>query len=125
MSKTRTKNKQKRKQLAKQRLTPRPEETRAADAITVFWMVCLLATLAAEIAYAVMFFVNRSETESATIAALSNAMFLVALLCGIATLIATPVTWNVRNVAPPKKIVAFAVCVASLPILTLVVSNLT
>lgn len=117
MSKSRKKKKYKSKK-ASQRTPPESVETRAADAMTVFWMVSFLATLAAELAFAGAFLLNRNQ-PSETGTALTNAMFLISVLCGVSTLLATPVTLTLRSVEPPKRIVLLAILISSVPLVAL------
>jgi hypothetical protein len=104
----------------RRRESPRnDQESRTAEAVTVAWMLSLMATLAAELVGvgARIALVLLGPSDKARV--LSAAFLVVALLAGLITLVLTPVTLKVRRVAPPRFVVTAAVVIGCLPLVTL------
>jgi hypothetical protein len=98
----------------------RPGESRTAEAVTVAWTLCLLATLVAEAgallsrAYLVLF------SGPLWLQVLSGVLLFVALVAGLVTLALTPMTWRLRRVPPPRAIVVVAVAAGLMPLVAVV-----
>lgn len=117
---------------AKKRRKNRPQssrpaavpESRAAEAVTVAWMLCFLATVLAEALGLLTRMAMAFGVEMAAIRVLSITLLLVALLSGLVTLVLTPVAIKLRRHAPPRPVIIMACVTGILPLLTLVLLSL-
>jgi hypothetical protein len=104
---------------------PAQEETRASLMVTVVWMLGTLCTFGAEV---VGVFVNTivvvTQSAPTWLQAVSETLFMVALITGLMSLVITPVCLKIRHAPPPKPITLLAVAIATMPLLTLVVRSL-
>lgn len=100
-----------------------PPEDRRAEATTVIWMLCVLATvLSQSIAFLVQFglsFATDPEQIPATIWALPGLMLFTAFLTGALTLLLIPLVYRFRQTPPPRPITIFAIFVSILPLAVL------
>ena len=101
----------------------RIEESRAAEATTVFWMLTMLATLGAEIlALAgwawLALFSARQESDTA-IQSLPTLLLTTAGLTGLICLLLIPLVYKLRQSPPPKAMTLFTVLISITPMLLL------
>lgn len=105
-----------------------PQESRAAEALTVFWMLTMMATLAAELASAAVWgllqLAGKAEDLPAAVGLLPGLLMLIAVTTGILCLLLTPLAWHVRRQPPPLGVVVLAVVIGASPLLTLLVLRL-
>ena len=114
------KQKTKRKGPSAEKYRP-PAENRAAEAVTVGWMLSLFATVTAEFTGGVVRMVLLlTEGDSPALAVFSATLLGVATLSGVITLILTPVTISMRKVRPPQGIIYTAIVAGSVPLLILI-----
>lgn len=107
-------------------LSPRAlagEESRGSVAVTVSWMLTLLATTGGMIVAVVCFFLSRSlqlsPQQAEVFGLLAGVMTIVAALTGLLCLILTVVVYRVRRDRPPISITVAAVFVSCLPLATM------
>jgi len=102
-----------------------PAESRAADAVTVAWMLTLTATLLAELVAAAgwMFLriVGWEPEKAGPIAALPELLLVIAALTGAVCVLLVPVTYKVRQQPPPLPISVAAVVIGLAPWLVIAV----
>jgi hypothetical protein len=91
-------------------------ESPAAQAITVFWMTSLLATVLAELCGLAARMVVLLVDAPPSITLLSNLLLLVAALAGLVCLALTPAVLRWRRVPPPVAITRFAIGASLLPL---------
>jgi hypothetical protein len=99
-----------------------PQENRAAEAVTVAWMLTTMATLAAEvlalILWAVVWIYNRGHIPDGALA-LPALMLFIAAVTGTLCLLMAPLTYRVRAVPPPSGVTIMAVTVGAVPLVTI------
>ncbi|WP_425619229.1 hypothetical protein NA78x_002967 [Anatilimnocola sp. NA78] len=107
-------------------LSPRlllEQESRASIAVTVAWMLTILATTGSLIAAGICVLLRRSvelAPEPAKVLAILPGVFtFIAATTGIACLLLTVVVYRVRRDRPPTSITFVAVLVGLLPIATM------
>jgi hypothetical protein len=115
-AKKKRKNKAKqRRRLAKASL---PIEDRRSEAVTVAWMLAIIATLGAEIVGGVSLLVTSDWNASAeTRSLLPGLMLFIAVVTGVICLLLTPLVHRFRRDPPPAPIQYVAVTASVLPIL--------
>ncbi|MCA9212212.1 MAG: hypothetical protein KDB27_04030 [Planctomycetales bacterium] len=94
---------------------PYSHETRAADAVTVFW---LLAGFASGMAQLAMFILRAARTSFEDLdrwAAFHGVVAVIAVVTGIITLVVTPIALRVRRIPPPQPIIAGMILLGGLP----------
>ena len=100
----------------------RPSEDRAALALTVVWMLTLLASAGAQAIAALMltvaWAVAPGADEPSLPAVMAAALVPAAAITGLLCLALTPLVWRIRAVKPPRTIVAAALLVGALPLVT-------
>ena len=96
-------------------------ETQAAEAVTVAWMLTLLATLLAEVSSSIVRMVALRQAEPGKLGMLANLLFFIAVVSGIATVLLTPLTLSLRRTPPPRPLVVAAVVVGLLPLAVLLI----
>ena len=99
---------------------PRQEEPKASVVVTVGWMLGGLATFGAEVIGVVLkaaAWANESIPD--WLLAITNVLFLVALVSGVFTLIMTIICHKVRPTPPPKPITRLMLAIALMPIVVL------
>lgn len=105
-----------------------PQESRAADAVTVFWMLTMMATLGAEVvslvSYALIAQADDPTTLPLTLRMLPGLLQMTALVTGVLCLLLTPVAYKLRRVPPPGGVVVIAVAVGAFPLITLLLMQL-
>lgn len=91
-------------------------ETRAIDALTIFWMLSSLTALALTlVGLSLSWAVSRSEgTERWSM--LAELLLFASLISGLVTLLLTPLTVKLRRVPPPRPVTWAAVLIGLLPL---------
>ena len=91
------------------------------EAITVAWMLTMLATTGADVLLAiaaVLFAPIASQAKDPRLAPmLPQVMLLIASICGIVCLLLTPVVYRFRRDPPPLTITVFGVIASIVPLL--------
>jgi hypothetical protein len=100
------------------RLT-RTGETRLADALTVFWMITVMQVLLFQLATVGFRWYYHRHPEQPQIGALSELLYLCAVLGGCISLLLFPLVWKLRRNKPPLGITLFATITAALPIVAM------
>lgn len=99
-----------------------PQESRAADAVTVAWMLTMLATFVADvlalILWAVVWLSNRGHVPVEA-RALPALMLFIAAVTGTLCLLLAPLIYKVRIVPPPRGVTMIAVTVGAAPLVTI------
>jgi hypothetical protein len=95
----------------------RTGETRVADALTVFWMVTVMAVLLLELATVGFRWYFHLHPNNQRIGMFADLLYLCSALVGCISLLLLPVVWRLRRVKPPRSITLFALVTAALPII--------
>ncbi|MBX3412982.1 MAG: hypothetical protein KF708_09870 [Pirellulales bacterium] len=99
-------------------------ETRLADFFTVGWMLTVMMTCLCEVgAFALGVFLRYSEGGT-NFELLRGMLLFAAVVLGLVTLILTAVVWRLRRVPPPTSVTLFAIVVAVVPMLTMIIQSL-
>jgi hypothetical protein len=105
-----------------------PQESRAAEAVTVFWMLTMMATLGAElvslVSYALIARAEDPATLPLALRMLPGLLQMTALVTGLLCLLLTPVAYKLRRVPPPGGVLVIAVAVGAFPLVTLLLMQL-
>ena len=103
---------------------PTDGESRASVAVTVAWMLALLATLAAEVIAIPATIISRLNPqplgEGVTTAHIAELFLFLALVSGLLSAGLVPVVYRVRTIPPPRAIVIAALVAAAVPPITMV-----
>jgi hypothetical protein len=96
------------------------QESRAAVAITVVWMLACLSTLAG-VAVVLglvgwMRFFPAAAGQRHPLAPVAGTLLMVALVTGVVNLLLLPISQRVRRVPPPRAIVVLSVMSGILPV---------
>jgi hypothetical protein len=94
-------------------------ETRAADTLTVCWMVTVMTVVMLEFSTIGFRWYASTHPEIEPIGAFADVLYLCAALCGFFALILTPIVWKIRRVKPPLPVTLFAIGAAAIPIIFL------
>jgi len=98
-----------------------PTESRVSVFVTVGWMLGAMATFGAEAGgFALQAIAWSADPTPEWMEAIASVLFLVALVCGVFTLVLTPICLKVRPSPPPKSITRMVVVVATVPMMVLV-----
>jgi hypothetical protein len=99
------------------------EESRGSVAVTVSWMLTMLATAGGMVVAVICFFLSRSlqlsPQQADLFGLLAGVMTVVAAVTGLLCLVLTVVVYRVRRDRPPISITIAAVFVSSLPLATM------
>jgi hypothetical protein len=98
-----------------------PEESQAADALTIGWMLATITTLICQIGALGARWAALGNPAVRQLNLFSGFLFFAAMAIGAVTLALIPVLYRIRKLAPPRAVVVFAVVVAIAPWVTLVV----
>lgn len=106
-------------------------ESRAAEAVTVFWMLTILAVTLAGLGalssgvlhwmWVVPSSSDAAAPSSQPLLLLSGSLLFTASVCGAVCLLLTPLAYRIREHPPPLSITVFAVLVSVVPMITLAV----
>ena len=113
-----------RKGLPRQRVS----ESRSAEAATVAWMLATVATLAAEIAVAVIqtwiilgeIPVDNGKLLEPGAIRLLGVLFLIAVTSGCCNLLLLPLVYRLRQVPPPRLVTIWSCVIGVVPLVTVV-----
>ncbi len=95
------------------------QETQAAEAITVFWMVSALAAVSAQaLGLVLQLYMRQQEKPEAWLVVASRTLLLVAFVAGVMTLVLTPLVLRSRTVPPPRPIIVGAVLAGVMSLVT-------
>ncbi len=115
----------KRKGGKKSKPPDRPLESRAAEAVTVAWMLTTLATLVAEVGGVIgwLLLVSAADPQklARSVAVLPGLILYIGLITGIIGLVLAPVAHRIRRVPPPTSVTVVAVVIALSPAVTIFV----
>lgn len=92
-------------------------ETRAADAVTVSWMVAVATTLICGSVAALVALVTMNRPESDGARLFAALLHFAASISALVTLLLTAVVLSIRQHAPPPSITAFAIGLSLLVLL--------
>lgn len=96
-------------------------EDQRAEAVTVVWMLCIVATLMGDLFGFGGHFLLRLISEPAAapeaVRALPGVMLFTALMTGLISVVLTPFVYRFRRSPPPAAITVFAITVATLPLI--------
>lgn len=98
-----------------------PAETRAADAVTVGWMLCVVTALICNVGAMVVRWALSDYSDHINLQVLFALLAFSALVAGTLSLCLLPVVLRTRRVPPPPGIIVFAIVVGVMPLLTLVI----
>ena len=93
-----------------------PQETKAAEVVTVGWTVCLTTVLLCDLVTVMVHLVIPLFSEGIRWQVFENVMLFSGSLIGLFCLILVPVVYRVRRVPPPIGIVLFAIFISAAPI---------
>ena len=113
----------------KRRVQDEPEETQAAEVVTVVWTLSVLTGLFCDVgaALALLYVSARGGVQADQpdlVVLLSVLLFFAATIIGVLSMILLPIVLRVRQVPPPRGFVVFAVLVAVAPILAMIVQRM-
>ncbi len=101
----------------------RPEETRAAEAVTVAWMLSMLATAMAEIltigSWALALLFVDSHEEFKPLRTLPGLLLFLAVITGIVCLALGPIAQWLRKTRAPTSVFVTAMVIGVLPLINL------
>jgi hypothetical protein len=93
-----------------------PQETKAAEVMTVGWTVCLTGVLLCDLVAVMVHLVIPLFFAAIHWQVFENLMLFSGALIGLFCLILVPVVYRVRRVPPPIGIVMFAIFISTAPI---------
>lgn len=94
-------------------------ESRAAEVLTVGWMLCVFTAMACEVGYALVRLVLNAIWPAASWEVLLVLLLVACTLVGFLVLMLTPVVLRARRQPPPRAIVVFALVVGAAPLVLL------
>lgn len=97
-----------------------PAESKASDAITVAWMLCVVTGLICDVGAIIVRWTLSGYSDNVNLQVLFALLAFSALVAGTLSLCLLPVVLKTRRVPPPPGIVVFAIVVGVMPLLTLV-----
>jgi hypothetical protein len=99
----------------KAREPERLPETKAADALTVAWMLSVMTTLMCELAWAASRQWVYLHPDQPQMAMFCQLLFFSALVTGGVSLLIIPFVYRLRRLLPPRGITVFAAIVGAAP----------
>jgi len=96
---------------------PQAAETKAADAITVGWMLTVVSALLCELGAACSGWYVALHSQSQRMALLHGLLLFSAEVVGLASLLMIPVVYRVRRVPPPPSVTIGSVVIGAAPII--------
>lgn len=94
-------------------------ESRAAEFMTVGWLLTAITTLVTELAGAFVTWLSKGN-PSVGIAALANVLLFAALVSGLFSLGLLAAAWRLRRVKPPRGLMVMTIVICLVPLATLV-----
>lgn len=99
-------------------------ESRAADFMTVGWLLTCFTTLICELGGVVATWYANGHPEARGIVTLAGVLMFAAGLTGLFSLVLLATAWKLRTVKPPRGIVVFSLVVGLAPPVILLVNRL-
>lgn len=91
-------------------------ELRAADSMTIFWMLCGVTTLIIEVAIIAIASYGWATGESSSqLEAISMLLLMIAMVTGTLSMLLIPIVLQQRRAVPPKAIVRGMLVIGLLP----------
>ncbi|MFI4875153.1 MAG: hypothetical protein ACIALR_07440 [Blastopirellula sp. JB062] len=110
------KSKSLRKSKSSQHRAGNGPDSRTADSMTIFWMLCGVTTLLAEIAIiGLLGYVWASDQPSMQLEAIAMLLLMVSMVTGTISVLLIPIVLQQRRAAPPKAIVRGMLIIGLLP----------
>lgn len=106
-------------------IDPATGEGRRAEAVTVAWMLTMLATTAADVLAALMFtllpllFAEAGKEAGMSPLVFPRLLLLIAALTGTVCVMLTPFVYRFRRVPPPPSITAYGLIASIAPVVGL------
>jgi hypothetical protein len=100
------------------------EESRAAEFMTVGWLLTTFTALICELGGVVATWYANHHPQALGIAALGGILMFAAVLTGLFSLGLLTAAWKLRIVKPPQGIVVFSIVVALAPLAVLLLKRL-
>jgi hypothetical protein len=94
-------------------------ESRAAEVLTVGWMLCVFTATACEVGYALVRLVLSALWPAETWEVLLVLLLIACTLVGFLVLMLTPAVLRARRQPPPRAITVFALVVGAAPLVLL------
>jgi hypothetical protein len=91
-------------------------ESRAADFLTIGWLLATFTTLVCELGGAAAVWIARGKPEALGIAALGLVLVVAAVVTGLLSLLLLAAAWKLRIAKPPRGITVFALFVGLAPV---------
>jgi hypothetical protein len=91
-------------------------ETRAAEALTVFWMLATLATGLAQAGAAVLVLIDYLAGSLQGLADLAKLAIFMALVTGVVALVCLPLVLRQRRTPPPRAVLIAAIVITAFPV---------
>jgi hypothetical protein len=104
------------KRKSKAPVTELPDESRAAEAVTVAWMLSVMVAVVCELGWLATRWWIAAQPTAEMVAALGELLFFSALITGTMALVLVPVVLRSRSELPPRGITFFALVVGVLPL---------
>jgi hypothetical protein len=104
---------------------PAPNESQAAEAATIGWMLCVLTATVCELGVLAARLYFLWHPDATVIGTAGELLLFASAIIGLVTLALIPVVYRVRRVKPPSPVTAFAVAVGIVPWLILLRQLLT
>ena len=92
------------------------------EPLTVFWVLTILTTIAAELFYVLLSLIESAGWKWQTLPNLIALIFFISLCTGAIVLISTPLVLKFAKVRPPKAFVYVGMVAGVLPIFWLLVA---
>ena len=109
----------KRKNRKNRRIKQPNTESRAAEALTVGWMLSVMTTLACELGVVAAKIVHAAWLQMERLAVLGELLLFAAVVSGLVSLLLAAMVFRVRQVSPPRGVTTFALIVAAAPLVAL------
>jgi hypothetical protein len=100
------------------------QESRAADFLTIGWMMAVLTTLVCELGGLAGDLYVRWRPAAVGVGTLSGFLLFAALVLGLIGLALTALVFKARRVRPPRGVTVFSLAVNIAPLLLLVLREL-
>jgi hypothetical protein len=116
--------KQKKKSSQRRAGSTTSTETRASEALTVFWAVTVLTLLGINLValFAHTYVLSHPAAEKMVL--LKGLLLFTGSLMGSVSLVLLPILYRVRQVPPPRGLAVFGACVAIAPIAAVLLSSM-
>ena len=108
----------------RQSVPPPSSESRAADLVTVVWMLHFVTAFACQVVGALARLAYLWLANHPLLGMLAGFMLLASLVAGTITLLLIPVVLRMRRAAPPTGILIVAIAVGLLPWMTLLYQSI-